>query len=69
METTKTKYISVEEMRDRLSISKTKAYEIATSGSVETVKIGRSLRINEDSLYRWLESVRHTKPQGGDVMD
>ena len=64
MEKLKSKYISVEEMRDRLSISKTKAYEIATSGSVETVKIGRSLRINEDSLYRWLESVRHTKSQG-----
>ncbi len=54
-------WITVEEMRRHLSISKTKAYEIATSGCVETVKIGRCLRINARSLDRWLESQRYPK--------
>lgn len=52
-------WITVEEMRRHLSISKTKSYEIATSGCVETVKIGRCLRINAESLSRWLESQKY----------
>ena len=58
METTHTKWITVEEMRKRLSISRAKAYEIATSDSIETIKIGRCLRINEESLTSWLDSLK-----------
>ncbi len=54
-------WIKVEEMRKHLAISKTKAYEIATSGCLETVKIGRCLRINAQSLERWLESQRYPR--------
>jgi excisionase family DNA binding protein len=54
-------WITVDEMRRYLSISRTKAYEIATSGCVETVKIGRCLRINARSLNHWLESQRYPK--------
>lgn len=68
MALTKTKWITVDEMRDRLSISKNKAYEIANSGSLETVKIGRSLRINEESLTHWLDSLSLPKTDGGDDM-
>ncbi len=53
------RWITVNELRNTLSISRTKAYEIATSGCVETVKIGRCLRINVQSLDRWLESQRY----------
>jgi excisionase family DNA binding protein len=49
-----TRWITVNEMKDRLSISRNKAYQIANSGSLETVKLGSSLRINEQSLNRWL---------------
>jgi len=38
-----------------------KSYEIATSGCVETVKIGRCLRINAGSLDRWLEFQRYPR--------
>ncbi len=62
-------WVTVEQMRKHLGLSKTKAYEIATNGSVHTVKIGRSLRISEESLARWLESARYTKAQEGDEMD
>ena len=66
---TNTRWITVDEMRERLSISKTKAYEIAHDGSLATVKIGSSLRISEDSLDRWLESMSYTRALGGDEMD
>jgi excisionase family DNA binding protein len=69
MTTTKTNWITVDEMRHRLSISKNKAYQIANGGSLETVKIGRSLRISEESLTRWLESLTRPKAEGGSVMD
>lgn len=68
MALTKARWITVDEMKDRLSISKNKAYEIANSGSLETVKIGRSLRINEESLTHWLESLSLPKAGGGDDM-
>jgi excisionase family DNA binding protein len=59
METSNSRWISVDDLRKRLAISRTKAYEIATSGSFETVKIGRSLRINEESLLAWLRLQRY----------
>ncbi len=64
MTMTKTRWITVEELRDRLSISKTKAYELASSGAIETVKIGRSLRISEESFTRWLEALKQTRTGG-----
>ncbi len=63
---TQTKWVTVNEMKDRLSISKNKAYQIANDGSVETVRIGRSLRINEESLTHWLASQRIQSSRGGD---
>lgn len=68
MEKTNTRWITVDEMMNRLSISKTKAYDLAHDGSLETVKIGSSLRINEESLTRWLESVKQTRALGGHKM-
>ncbi len=68
MSTTRTRWITVDEMRNRLSISKNYAYQIANGGSLETVKIGRSLRVSEESLTRWLESLKQTRVQGGDEM-
>jgi len=67
--TYKMRYISVDELKNRLSISRAKAYELAHSGSLETLKIGSSLRISEDSLAAWLESLKRPKNQGGDEMD
>ncbi len=60
-----TRWLTVDEMRDRLSISKNKAYQLANDGSLETVKIGRSLRVSEESLNRWLESMSHPGDRGG----
>jgi excisionase family DNA binding protein len=54
-----TRWLTVDEVRDNLNISRTKAYELATSGAFETIKLGRILRINEYSLLRWLQSQRY----------
>lgn len=64
MPATMTRWITVNEMRDRLSISKNKAYQIANDGTLETVKIGRSLRVSEESLTRWLESLSNPGADG-----
>ncbi len=69
MKTINTQWITVDEMKNRLSISKTLAYQIANNGSLDTVRIGRCLRISEESLKRWLESMRHAKRLGGDDTD
>ncbi len=68
MPATMTRWITVDEIKDRLSISKNKAYQLANDGSLETVKIGRSLRVSEESLTRWLESLSDPKAGGGDDM-
>ena len=68
METTKTSWITVDEMKNRLSISRNHAYRIANSGEIEAVKIGRSLRVSEESLNRWLHSLSGAKSSGGDDM-
>ncbi len=65
MKTINSRWITVDEIKNRLSISKTLAYQIANDGSLDTVRIGRCLRISEDSLKRWLDSQRHTKDEGG----
>ena len=68
MDTKEPAWITVEQMRRHLGISKTKAYEVATSGAVQTVKIGRSLRINKESFTHWLDSLSLPKADGGDDM-
>lgn len=64
MKQTKPKWISVYRMGKSLSVPTHEAYRIANSGSLETVKIGSCLRINEYSLIRWLESLRQPRTQG-----
>jgi excisionase family DNA binding protein len=65
---TKTTYITVDELQDRLSISRNKAYQLTNSGSFQVVKIGNSLRISEESLAHWLESVTYPRTREGDDM-
>ena len=52
MEKTGTRYVTVDELKDRLAISRNHAYRIANGGSLQTVRIGRSLRVSEASLNR-----------------
>ncbi len=68
MEKTGTRYITVDELKDRLSISRNHAYRFANGGSLQTVRIGRSLRISEESLTRWLETLQEPTVRRGNDM-
>jgi excisionase family DNA binding protein len=39
---------------ERLSISRTKAYELVSAGQLPTVRIGRSVRIPVEALRDWI---------------
>jgi excisionase family DNA binding protein len=48
-------WITVSEMRRILSLSKGKAYEIlATEEGIESVQLGRAVRVNKRSLEAWV---------------
>jgi excisionase family DNA binding protein len=60
--TSDSNWISPKYMMQMLSISRTKTYEIlAQEKEIETVQLGRSLRINRTSLERWLSKQRYPK--------
>ncbi len=68
METINKRWITVDQIKDRLAISKTKAYQLANDGSLDTVRIGRSLRVSEESLERWLESMRYARQESSEEL-
>ena len=47
-------WITVDEMRRRLSLSKGKAFDIVASGEVEAIRVGRAVRVNPESLQRFI---------------
>jgi hypothetical protein len=59
------KYVDGKYIRDRLSVSRTKAYEIILQiekGSRErgeVIRFGRSLRVRQDALERWVLEQSH----------
>jgi excisionase family DNA binding protein len=45
-----------------LDLGRSKVYEIlAQEEEIETVQIGRSIRVNKASLERWLQTQRYPK--------
>jgi excisionase family DNA binding protein len=64
-------WINVKEMQRILSIGRGKAYEIcAQEEEIETVQIGRSIRVNKASLDRWIRKQRYPAwRQGASIAD
>jgi excisionase family DNA binding protein len=52
-------FISLAELQEILSIGRTKAYDLVTSGDLPAVRIGRSIRISKQDLTDWLERQRY----------
>ncbi len=52
-------WISVAEMQTVLGISRTKAYELLSTGEIPAVKVGRVLRVERAALQAWLEANRY----------
>ncbi len=51
-----TTWITVEEMRRTLKIGKNKALALLASGDIEGIRVGRAVRVSQDSLYRYIAS-------------
>jgi excisionase family DNA binding protein len=52
-------FISLNELQEILSIGRTKAYDLVTSGDLPAVRIGRIIRISKQDLTAWLEQQRY----------
>lgn len=52
-EPTDTTWITVEEMRRTLKIGKNKALALLASGDIEGIRVGRAVRVSQDSLDRY----------------
>jgi excisionase family DNA binding protein len=50
--------LTVEETAQRLSIGRTRAYELVLCGALESVKIGRSRRVPVEALESFVASLR-----------
>ena len=52
-------FISLNELQEILSIGRTKAYDLVTSGDLPAVRIGRIIRIDKRDLTDWLEQQKY----------
>lgn len=50
--------LTVEQAAERLGIGRTLMYSLVSSGSVESVTIGRLRRVPSDALVRYVEGLR-----------
>ncbi len=50
--------LSVEEVARALRLGRSKTYELIASGELETVHIGRSVRVPVDAIERFVEDLR-----------
>jgi excisionase family DNA binding protein len=50
--------LSVEEAAGALGIGRSKTYELIAAGELETVHIGRSLRVPVDAVHAFIERLR-----------
>ena len=48
------KLLNANEVATKLNISRSKAYALLRDGSIEVVKFGRSIRVTEDALDRFI---------------
>jgi len=50
--------LSVEEAADKLSLGRTKTYELIASGQLRSVNIGRARRVPIDALSEFIEGLQ-----------
>ena len=51
---TDTTWITVEEMRRTLKVGKNKALALLASGDIKAIRVGRAVRVSQDSLDRFI---------------
>jgi excisionase family DNA binding protein len=52
---------TIEEVATYLRISRQKAYAMAASGELPTIRMGRSVRVRRDRLEAWLDQQSQAK--------
>ena len=64
VEPTDTTWITVEEMRRTLRIGKNKALALLASGDIEGIRVGRAVRVSQDSLDRYIAANPYKANEG-----
>jgi excisionase family DNA binding protein len=49
--------LKISEIMDRTGLSKASVYRVINAGQLKTVKIGRSVRVTESELSRYIEAL------------
>ena len=49
--------LKISEIMDRTGLSKASVYRVINAGQLKTVKIGRSVRVTESELSRFIEDL------------
>lgn len=49
--------LKISEIMDRTGLSKASVYRVINAGQLKTVKIGRSVRVTESELSRYIEDL------------
>lgn len=57
--------LTVNEAAIRLSLGKSKLYELIARGEIPVVRIGRATRINALTLQKWAEQLASMESAGG----
>ena len=55
-------YIGVEQLQERLALSRDTVDRLIRQGYIEAVKIGRSVRVNVDSIEKFLHEHKYKIP-------
>jgi excisionase family DNA binding protein len=56
--------LRVAEVATRLDITEARAYELARTGALPTVRIGRQIRVDPDALQAWIDNGGQPLPGG-----
>ena len=57
--------LKIPEVMARLAVGQTKVYELMSSGELRSVKVGRSRRVPNDDLERFMAELDDSRPSGG----
>ena len=61
-------WLSLKDVQQLLGIGRTKTYELAATGELPAVRIGRCIRVNRTELEEWLRAQRYADWTGHDVL-
>jgi excisionase family DNA binding protein len=49
--------LTPKEVQARISIGKTRFFELVRAGVIPTVRVGRSLRVRQHDLEKWIDTL------------